>query len=148
MKQRYQYRIYPTQPQIHNLARLFGCCRVVWNDALALCLIAEKLPKNNDLQKNCITLAKKTEDRGWLGEVSNIPLQQSVIDLGTAFKNYFDSLKGNRLGRKMGRPLSILERRLNPPSLSNEDLKSFDKHSANTLEPLKGAKEESVRGKK
>jgi putative transposase len=77
---------------------------VVWNDALALCLIAEKLPKNNDLQKNCITLAKKTEDREWLGEVSNIPLQQSVIDLGNAFKNYFDSLKGSRKGRKMGRP--------------------------------------------
>lgn len=104
MKQRYQYRIYPTQQQTHDLSRLFGCCRVVYNDALALCRVAEKLPKNGELQKNCITQAKKTEHREWLGEVSNIPLQQSVIDLGTAFKNYFDSLKGNRKGQKVRPP--------------------------------------------
>jgi putative transposase len=30
---------------------LFGCVRVVWNDALAICKQAEKLPSNNDLQK-------------------------------------------------------------------------------------------------
>jgi putative transposase len=104
MKQRYQYRIYPTQQQTHDLSRLFGCCRVVYNDALALSRLTEKLPKNSDLQKTCITLAKKTEHREWLGEVSNIPLQQSVIDLGTAFKNYFDSLKGNRKGQKVRPP--------------------------------------------
>jgi putative transposase len=104
MKLRYQYRIYPTQQQQYDLARLFGCCRVVYNDALALSRLAEKLPKNSDLQKTCITLAKKTEHREWLGEVSNIPLQQSVIDLGTAFKNYFDSLKGSRKGRKVHPP--------------------------------------------
>jgi putative transposase len=104
MKQRYQYRIYPTQQQTHDLSRLFGCCRVVYNDALALCRIAEKLPKNGELQKNCITKAKKTEYREWLGEVSNIPLQQSIIDLGTAFKNYFDSLKGHRKGQKVRPP--------------------------------------------
>jgi putative transposase len=104
MKLRYQYRIYPTQQQTHDLSRLFGCCRVVYNDALALSRLAEKLPKNSDLQKTCITLAKKTEHREWLGEVSNIPLQQSVIDLGTAFKNYFDSLKGNRKGQKVRPP--------------------------------------------
>jgi len=31
-------------------------------------------------------------------------LQQSIIDLGTAFKNYFDSLSGKRKGPKLGRP--------------------------------------------
>ncbi|MDJ1177987.1 helix-turn-helix domain-containing protein, partial [Roseofilum sp. BLCC_M91] len=34
MRARYQYRIYPTQRQTQKLAQLFGCCRVVWNDAL------------------------------------------------------------------------------------------------------------------
>ncbi|MBE9076035.1 helix-turn-helix domain-containing protein, partial [Romeria aff. gracilis LEGE 07310] len=34
MKARYQYRIYPTEQQQTKLAQLFGCCRVVWNDAL------------------------------------------------------------------------------------------------------------------
>ena len=104
MKQRYQYRIYPTPQQQSDLSRLFGCCRVVFNDDLALCRLAEKLPSNGELQKSCITVAKKTEDREWLSEVSNIPLQQSVIDLGTAYTNYFVSLKGVRKGQKIRRP--------------------------------------------
>ena len=104
MKQRYQYRIYPTPQQTHSLAKLFGCCRVVWNDALALCKSVEKLPSNGDLQKTFITQAKKLEHREWLGEVSNIPLQQSIADLGVAWKNYFDALKGKRKGQKVHRP--------------------------------------------
>ncbi len=100
MKARYQYRIYPTAQQRKELARVFGCCRVVYNDALALCKQSEKLPSNGDLQKVCITQAKKTEARGWLSEVSNIPLQQSIVDLGVAYKNFFDSRKGKRKGIK------------------------------------------------
>ncbi|MCV3216747.1 transposase [Plectonema radiosum NIES-515] len=104
MKARYQYRFYPTDQQQQSLAQLFGCVRVVWNDALAICKQSEKLPSNNDLQKLVITQAKKTEERKWLSEVSNIPLQQSVADLGVAYKNFFDSLKGKRKGKKAGRP--------------------------------------------
>jgi putative transposase len=51
-----------------------------------------------------ITQAKKTEKREWLSEVSNIPLQQSVADLDIAYKNFFDSLKGKRKGKKVGTP--------------------------------------------
>ncbi len=104
MKARYQYRFYPSDQQQQSLAQLFGCVRVVWNDALAICKDAEKLPSNNDLQKLVITQAKKTTEREWLSEVSNIPLQQSVADLGVAYKNFFDSLKGKRKGKKVGRP--------------------------------------------
>lgn len=78
--------------------------RVVWNDALAICKQSIKLPSCNDLQKMVITQAKKGENRGWLSEVSNIPLQQSVSDLGVAYKNFFDSLKGKRKGKKVGSP--------------------------------------------
>ena len=104
MKARYQYRFYPSDQQQVSLAQLFGCVRVVWNDALAICKQSEKLPGNNDLQKLVITQAKKTEERGWLSDVSNIPLQQSVADLGVAYKNFFDSLKGKRKGKKVGSP--------------------------------------------
>ena len=83
---------------------MFGCCRVVWNDALAICKQSEKLPSSNELQKLVITQAKKTLERQWLSEVSNIPLQQSVADLGIAYKNFFDSLKGKRKGKKVGSP--------------------------------------------
>ena len=104
MKARYQYRIYPTAQQRQELARVFGCCRVVWNDALLLCKQSEKLPSNAELQKICITQAKKTEERQWLSEVSNIPLQQSIQDLGVAFSNFFKSLKGQRKGAKVNPP--------------------------------------------
>jgi putative transposase len=104
MKARYQYRIYPTPGQRQSLARLFGCVRVVWNDALALCKQSEKLPKNSELQKLCITQAKKTEAREWLTQVSNIPLQQSIADLGVAFKNFFQSRSGKRKGKKVNPP--------------------------------------------
>jgi len=107
MKARYQYRIYPTTNQQIELARLFGCCRVVWNDALALIKATprgEKWPSSAELQKICITQAKKTEGREWLAEVSNIPLQQSIQDLGVAFKNFFDYRKGQRKGKRVGFP--------------------------------------------
>jgi transposase len=63
MKARYQYRFYPTIQQQQSLAQLFGCVRVVWNDALAICKQAKKLPSNNNLQKLVITQAKKTVER-------------------------------------------------------------------------------------
>ena len=68
MKARYQFRIYPTPRQQADLARLFGCCRVVYNDALALIKAmpeGEKWPSNAELQKICITQAKQTEGREW-----------------------------------------------------------------------------------
>jgi putative transposase len=46
MKARYQYRFYPTDQQRQSLAQVFGCVRVVWNDALAICKQSEKLPSN------------------------------------------------------------------------------------------------------
>jgi putative transposase len=104
MKARYRYRFYPTTEQQSKLSRLFGCCRVVWNDALAFCRSSENLPKNGDLQKQFITQAKHTEDREWLAEVSNIPLQQSIADLGVAYGNFFASLKGQRKGVKVKPP--------------------------------------------
>jgi putative transposase len=104
MKARYQYRFYPTNQQQQSLARLFGCVRVVYNDALAICKQSEKKPKSAELQKIVITQAKQTEERAWLSEVSNIPLQQSVADLEIAFKNFFDSCKGKSKGKKIGYP--------------------------------------------
>ena len=93
MKARYQYRVYPTEQQATLLAKLFGCCRVVYNDALAWVMQTPddvKWPSNTELQKLCITLAKQYPNRVWLSEVSNIPLQQSVQDLGVAFKNFYE----------------------------------------------------------
>ncbi len=39
-----------------------------------------------------------------MSEVSNIPLQQSIADLGVAFSNFFASRKGKRKGQKINPP--------------------------------------------
>lgn len=97
MKARYTYRIYPNCLQQDKLAQVFGCVRVVYNDALARVKATpkgEKWPSNAELQKLVITQAKQTESRDWLSSVSVVPLQQSVQDLGIAFKHWFAALKG------------------------------------------------------
>lgn len=107
MKARYRYRIYPTNQQKIALAKLFGCCRVVFNDALAFChenyKQGNKFVGYNQWSKS-LTQVKKTEEREWLTEVSAIPLQQSLQDLKASFKNFFDSCKGKRKGKKVNPP--------------------------------------------
>jgi putative transposase len=104
MKARYQYRFYPTDQQRLELAKLFGCVRVVWNDALNLCKVSGGYLKPSALQQICITRAKRTGEREWLKDVSSVPLQQSLNDLGVAFKNFFESLNGKRKGIKVKLP--------------------------------------------
>lgn len=103
MKARYQYRFYPTDQQQQSLAQLFGCVRVVWNDALAMCKQAEKLPGFNKLSA-LLTQTKKTVERSWLADVSAVPLQQSLRNLDVAYRNFFNSRNGKRKGGKMGMP--------------------------------------------
>lgn len=114
MKARYRYRIYPTDAQQLLLCKLFGCVRMVWNDALAYCKTeyqtGNKKPSGADLQKLFITQAKKTVDREWLSEVSNIPLQQSLNDLEQAYQNFFKSCKKERKGKPV-RPPKFKKRR-------------------------------------
>jgi putative transposase len=102
---RYNYRIYPTAGQQAALARAFGCARVVFNDALRVRegARAAGLPfvTSAELSKS-LTAGKKTPERAWLGEVSAVVLQQSLRDLDTAYRNFFDGLKGKR--PRMGAP--------------------------------------------
>ncbi len=102
MKAGYNYRFYPTDQQKLSLAQLFGCVRVVWNDALARSK-AGKYPGYNVLAKS-LTLSKKTEERQWLNDVSSVPLQQSLKQLEIAYKSYFESLNGKRKGKRVGQP--------------------------------------------
>ncbi len=107
MKLRYQFRIYPTNQQKNLLAQLFGCCRVVFNDVLAFCQDeykkGGKKPKYTELSSR-LTQLKKTEEKKWLGEVSSVPLQQSLKDLEQSYSNFFNSCKGNRKGQKVKPP--------------------------------------------
>ena len=87
--------------------KLFGCVRVVYNDVLKARKIAyannDPYPSTEVLSK-ALTAVKKTEERAWLQEVSAVALQQSFRDATTAYHNYFESLKGERAGAKVGLP--------------------------------------------
>ncbi|MDH6460245.1 putative transposase [Micromonospora sp. A200] len=108
MQLRYNYRIYPNAAQCRGLAQAFGCARVVFNDGLRARQSAREnnLPyvSDGELSKQVITEAKKTPQRGWLGEVSSVVLQQALADLNRAYRNFFASLSGERKGRKVAPP--------------------------------------------
>ena len=92
MKQAFRYRFYPTPEQESLLRRTIGCCRFVFNRALALRTEAWTQRKQKtsgfDLIKK-ITVWKREPDTVWLQEVSNVPLQQSINNLEVAFQNFF-----------------------------------------------------------
>ncbi len=80
---RYRYRIEPTPAQQQMLARAFGCCRVVFNDALRVREEAYRGSvqlSDSEVQRRVITQAKRTSERGWLAEVPSVALVQSVND--------------------------------------------------------------------
>jgi putative transposase len=104
---RYRYRIEPTPAQQRMLARVFGCCRVVFNDALRVRGEAYRAGvklSDSEIQRRVITQAKTTVERDWLAEVPSVALVQSVNDSRRAWRNFFDSYTGKRRGRKLCRP--------------------------------------------
>jgi putative transposase len=107
MLARYRYRIEPTPVQQMQLSRVFGCCRVVFNDALRVreqaYRAAVKL-SDTEVQRLVTTVAKTTLERAWLTEVPSVALVQAVNDARRAYRNFFKSRTGNRKGRTVGRP--------------------------------------------
>lgn len=123
MQLSYQFRVHPTPGQRIRVARVFGCRRVVWNDALSLIKpvkaankllgnpkkrMAEgpylRVPKNPDLSKALITEAKKTDERHYLKDCPVGVMQQTLRDLDAAWKAHEDSKTGKRKGPKVQPP--------------------------------------------
>ncbi|NGO73697.1 RNA-guided endonuclease InsQ/TnpB family protein [Streptomyces boncukensis] len=117
MQLRYNYRAYPKPGQRIALARIFGCARVVWNDALAVQRPVKEsnkrlgnprqrlrhgpyqaVPKNQQLGKELVTEAKKTDERYWLSDCPAPVLQQILRDLDKAWTAHEDSKQGKRPG--------------------------------------------------
>ena len=93
MKQRWTFRAYPTEEQVFQLARTFGCVRYVWNWALALRrdgLVQHRRRIGYAETDARLTQLKGHPETAWLREVSSVPLQQSLRDLQIAFVNFFE----------------------------------------------------------
>ena len=118
-KKGYKFRIYPTPDQQLLLAKTFGCCRYLWNTVLAetqkehqAYLFAKEQNTTDTLTTPnvsgntlCLRVPKHraNPDSLWLNEVSSVALQQTMLTLGSAYDNYFRSLKTTRKN-KHGQP--------------------------------------------
>lgn len=92
MELTFEYRIYPNASQRKMIAQTFGCCRWVYNRALAMRKQAyengEKVLHINEYIKQIPTW-KKDEKTSWLKNADSMALQQSLRDLDKAYKNFF-----------------------------------------------------------
>ena len=108
MQVRYRYRIYPSPGQRQALARAFGCARVVYNDCVRLrdeCHARGEKISDTGVQRRVVTLAKRAPERAWLAEVASVVLVQACQDARRAYRNWHDSMSGQRKGRKIGHPV-------------------------------------------
>lgn len=97
IKRAYRYRFYPTPEQETILSRTFGSARFVYNHFLRLRTDAwyneQKRLGYNDTS-SLLTRMKREPEFAWLGEVSSVPIQQSLRHLQTAFGNFFSRKAG------------------------------------------------------
>ena len=87
----YKFRIYLNKTQIDFIEKSFGACRFVYNSVLAYKIDSYKHRikyEAYDAIKD-LTLIKKLEGYEWLQEVDSQVLQQSILNLDSAFTKFF-----------------------------------------------------------
>ena len=88
-------RIYPSDEQKYFINRQLGCCRMVYNSCLAYRrdkYEKEGISITSSQSINYIVELKK--EREWLKEVHSKVLQQSVMDMNSSYKNFFEGRCG------------------------------------------------------
>lgn len=92
VKRAFKYRFYPSDEQAAELARTFGCVRLVYNKALQARTEAwtqRQERVNYSTTSALLTGWKKTEELAFLNEVSSVPMQQALRHLQVAYTNFF-----------------------------------------------------------
>lgn len=101
-------RLYPSEEQKVTLNKTFGCCRVVYNERLTEHINYYNTYKDNPSRpKFKGTLPKELREKKypWLGEDTiSEALMQSQRNCEQAYSNFFNSIKSQRKGRKIGYP--------------------------------------------
>ena len=102
MEKAYKFRIYPNTEQTTLIEKTFGCCRFVYNEALAARQEVYKTTGKTISKYDCIKrLPALKAAKPWLKEVDAIALQSSVEHLDAAYQQFFRGLKAHR---KVGFP--------------------------------------------
>jgi len=121
------YRLQPTKKQEQQLKQFAGCCRFVYNWGLARW--QERYAANESTSvfaiSNELVLLKKETEYAWLNECSAQALQQSLANLGSAFKAFFEKRssypvfkkKGKREAFRFMQYFKVLDRHLQLPLL-------------------------------
>lgn len=100
MPRAYKIRLYPNQKQKVLIDKTIGACRFVYNQMLAeRQSVFGKLKNDKQALRNYQYKTEKQykQEFTWLSEVSSRALQQSRINLETAYKNFFRELKKGKL---------------------------------------------------
>lgn len=98
-------RLYPNSEQRTLIEKTFGCCRLVYNTALAARIksweVNKKTLHGSFFSAQLPALKKKFT---WLGDVDSQSLQQALRDMDVAYTNFFKHKKGYpRYKSKRGR---------------------------------------------
>lgn len=91
MQKGIRFRLYPNTEQKQLLNQTFGCCRLVYNKALAVKREAFKNGKSMGFSQisRDLTAWKQDPDLSFLKFVDSMALQQALKDLDQAFQNFF-----------------------------------------------------------
>ena len=103
----YKYRIYPEAHQCALLTQFFGAKRWIFNHFLHENKERFERKEPHLSAFDCstqITKLKQQPETSWLRDIDDWCLKTSAEDLATAYKNFFDSIKGKRKGPKVATP--------------------------------------------
>lgn len=107
----YKYELYPNKEQKEYLEKIFGSCRRVYNDLLAIqikkyeeAVANGTKPTFPSLQNLSAILTSLKAVNQWLYEVPSVALQQAAHHLEVAYKNFFRGLKVPKAKRKQRFP--------------------------------------------
>ena len=103
MLQVVKVRLYPNDAQKQLLSQHFGSCRFIYNRMLGMKIKDyENGIKTSayDLKK-LLPMIKNSEEYSWLKEIDSTALQNSILNMDKAYKNFFRRVKN---GEKSGFP--------------------------------------------
>ena len=92
MNRVFEIRLYPTKLQEQKLNQTFGACRFMYNSVL----FQKQKAYNEQIKITTVEIVKNIKfENPWLKEIGSQAICQSLNDLNTAYKNWFNSLKKN-----------------------------------------------------
>ena len=96
MLKAYKYRIYPNKAQEELLAKTFGCCRFVYNQALAYRKEKYEKEKKSVSKTDCNNYCNRElkKEYEWLKDVDKFALTNSIYNMDVAYQKFFKEHEG------------------------------------------------------